>query len=133
MKRAFVDTSALLALALRDDDRHEAARRIFERLLEEGTALWTSSYILVENVSLLHRRAGIAPLRKFAAGILPLLEIVWIERPLHEEAMRRLLKEGTRGVSFVDLTSFLLLRADARSFVFAFDDDFGKEGFRVLE
>lgn len=132
MERAFVDTSALLALALRDDDRHEEARRIFERLLEDRTPLWTSSYVLVEHVSLLHHRAGVAPLRKFAAGILPLIAIVWVEQSMHEAAMRRLLKEGTRRVSFVDLTSFLLLRADPKSAVFAFDEDFEREGFRVL-
>ena len=132
MERVFVDTSALLALGLRDDDRHKEARRIFEGVLDAGTPCWTSSYVLVEHISLLHRRAGTVPLRKFAEGILPLMTVVWVEPSIHEEALRRLLKSVGRGISFVDATSFLLLKAEPGSSVFAFDSDFEKEGFRVL-
>ena len=52
----FVDTSAMYALLVEDDESHEAARIGAASLRELGASLVTSSFVVLETVSLLHRR-----------------------------------------------------------------------------
>ena len=55
----FFDTSAALALADIEDDHHDEAVRAMTRLIAEGRALLTHSYILVESAAVLQRRLGL--------------------------------------------------------------------------
>ena len=54
----FLDTSAIYALADRDDPNHSQAAAAFRRLLEDGEEALVHSYILVESAALLQRRLG---------------------------------------------------------------------------
>lgn len=56
-----------------------------------------------------------------------------MERQLHDEAVHRLAKRGTRRISLVDQVSFLVMRERGVDTAFAFDPDFEREGFRTLE
>ncbi len=132
MPRVFLDTSALVALAMERDDHHARAVDVLQELAESKASLWTSSYVVVEHVSILHNRRGISAVRAFLHHFLPHLEVLWIDPPLHEGALALLLKTGKRRLSLVDCSSFLLLRKEHQRDVFAFDPDFEFEGFRVL-
>ncbi len=126
----FLDTSAIYALADRADPRHAQAVAGFEKLLGAGETFLTHNYVLVESLALLQNRLGTAAAIRFArdsAGF----EIVWVDRPLHEEAARRLARAGKRRVSFVDHVSFAVMRSRSIETVFAFDPDFAEEGFRL--
>lgn len=126
----FVDTSAIYALADRKDPNHQAAHRRLERLLAEGEELLTHSYVVVESISLVQHRLGVAPAVKLAKSA-EQFTVEWIGEDTHTEAIRRLAETGRRKLSFIDLTSFIVMRQHGVTTAFAFDDDFAKEGFRL--
>jgi predicted nucleic acid-binding protein len=125
----FVDTSAFYALADAGDPRHSEARRFLSALLERGEGLFTHNYVLLETIALLQSRMGTEAALRFAASSAA-FEIDWVDRALHESALRAMKGSRRRKVSFVDQVSFLLMRARAIREVFSFDRDFRREGFR---
>lgn len=127
----FVDTSALLALLDRDDEFHARAATVI-RSLGADNALLTHEYVLVETTSLAQRRLGLQAVRSLVDDLLPLLEIAWVDEPLHAEAREGLLAAGRRTVSLVDWVSFLVMRRHGVRRAFTFDQDFAAEGFEVL-
>ncbi len=127
----FVDTSALLALLDRDDEFHARAATVI-RSLGADDALLTHEYVLVETTSLAQRRLGLQAVRSLVDDLLPLLEIAWVDEPLHAEAREAMLAAGRRTVSLVDWVSFLIMRRHGVRRAFTFDQDFALEGFEVL-
>ncbi len=127
----FVDTSALLALLDRDDEFHARAAAAIQRLGADD-ALLTHEYVLVETTSLAQRRLGLRAVRSLADDLLPLLEVAWVDQPLHAEARQAMLAAGRRTVSLVDWVSFLVMRRHGVRRAFTFDQDFAVEGFEVL-
>jgi predicted nucleic acid-binding protein len=127
----FVDTSALLALLDRDDEFHARAATVI-RSLGVDEALLTHEYVLVETTSLAQRRLGLQAVRSLVDDLLPLLEIAWVDEPLHAEAREAMLAAGRRTVSLVDWVSFLVMRRHGVRRAFTFDQDFALEGFEVL-
>jgi predicted nucleic acid-binding protein len=127
----FVDTSALLALLDRDDKFHARAVATI-RSLGADDALLTHEYVLVETTSLAQRRLGPQAVRSLVDDLLPLVEIAWVDEPLHAEARQALLAAERRTVSLVDWVSFLVMRRHGVRRAFTFDQDFAVEGFEVL-
>jgi uncharacterized protein len=132
MSAVFVDTSALLALLVPSDVSHERAREIFSRLQAREAALMTSSYVLVEIYALVGRRLGVEALRAFREQLAPLLQVVWVGAELHEKGLDLLLQRARRRLSLVDAVSFVLVRERQIDEVFAFDEDFERNGLPCL-
>jgi len=125
----FIDSSALFALIDAADPAHEGARRF----VESGGPidLVTHQYVVVETIALAQRRIGIEAVR----AIVRLLEVVDVrpvDRDLHDRALTALLGARRRQVSFVDWTSFTLMRDLGLRTAFTFDDDFVDQGFEVV-
>ena len=131
MSRVFVDTSAILALLIASDQAHEDAASAFARLREEGAALTTTSYVLVETYALLGRRVGRDAVLDFRHGFAPLFEMTWVDERLHERGLD-LLADRPRGVSLVDAVSFACMRELRIDRAFAFDRHFDREGFEMV-
>jgi predicted nucleic acid-binding protein len=129
---AFVDTSALYALLVRDDRHHRKVAAEFGRLVQSGRALYTSNYVLIETVALLQSRYGLAAVRDVQESILPLLRVHWVREETHRRAMDRLLREDRRQLSLVDCTSFLVMEGEGIRDALAIDPDFDQAGFRTL-
>jgi predicted nucleic acid-binding protein len=108
-------------------DRHPAAE-----VPEAEAGLLTHEYVLVETTALIQRRLGIGALRRFIDGLLPIVEVAWVDGHLHAEAREALLAAGRREVSLVDWTSFLVMRRHGVHQAFTFDADFAAQGFDVL-
>jgi predicted nucleic acid-binding protein len=128
----FVDTSAFLAVLAADDQHHPRAAAALRELRDAGEELVTHDYVLVETLSLVQRRLGMDVLRRFVDGFLPLVEVIWVDQALHTSAREMLITTGRRTVSFVDWTSFLVMRRHGIRRTFTFDADFAAEGFEVL-
>ena len=127
-----VDTSAFYALIDADDKWHDNAFAGWKKLLEERAALQTTSYVLVETVSLLQNRIGLDAVRTFAADVLPAVEVMWVDDAAHAAAFHALLVSGRRHLSLVDCVSFeVMLRAGIDT-GFTFDPHFAEQGFRVI-
>ena len=132
MSRVFVDTSAVIALLVATDEFHQTAKSAFASLSAREAPLLTTSYVLVETYALLGRRLGIDAVRGFREHFTPLLEVVWVNRDLHERALDMLLQRAYRTLSLVDVTSFLVIQDQKIEEVFAFDRHFSNEGFRFV-
>lgn len=131
-RSVFVDTSALYALIVDGDDFHERAVEVFEGLKVEDARLITTSYVLVETYALLQRRIGIEAVRDMRAGLVPLLDVVWVDEELHERGLDRLVDRSAGGASLVDAVSFAAMRTRTIDRAFTFDRHFGDEGFAIL-
>ena len=92
----------------------------------------TTNYVVVETTSLLGRRMGIETVRLFSERIVPLLQIYWVDLPLHDRAVAALLAANQRRLSLVDCVSFEVLRDLGIADVFTFDSDFQRQGFRTV-
>jgi predicted nucleic acid-binding protein len=126
----FVDTSALYALLAAADPSHEPASRAFAALAERR--LVTHSYVVVESTALVQRRLGMAAARDLLLRLLRPVRVVYVDEDLHRSASSLLLAMGRRDVSLVDCTSFELMRRRGIADALALDDDFVREGFRLV-
>jgi len=127
----FVDTSALFAVLDASDQNHGAAREIWARALERSSSLVTSNYVGVETLALVQRRLGIQAVGALVERVFPVLDLRFISPELHAAAIESLLTSNRRGLSFVDCTSFALMRRLGLERVFAFDRHFAEQGFGV--
>jgi predicted nucleic acid-binding protein len=128
----FVDTSFWVALRNRRDSRHTETRALLERHADSG--LVTSNHVRGETWTYLRRRAG----HGAAVGFLdalersPRVQIVAVEERQEQEALRWLRRHDEREYSFVDATSFAVMRALRIREALAFDGDFSAAGFVEL-
>jgi predicted nucleic acid-binding protein len=129
----FVDTSAFYALLTEEDEQHERAGRWLDEIAAQGNErLLTHSYVVIESVSLVHRRLGAASTRMFVEDLLPVCEVRFVDGTLHARATSAFLAGLGRRPSFVDRVSFELMREERIRRAFAFDRDFAREGFEVV-
>ena len=128
-----VDTSALFALVSENDPRHDRALAWLEGVAAlEDERLLTHNYVVTETIALTHARLGMPAIRLLLDEIMPVCEIRFVDEDLHERVVTAFLAGLRRGVSFVDRTSFELMREIGIRQAFAFDDDFVDEGFETV-
>ena len=132
MSPVFVDTSGIYALLVASDAFHERARAAFTGLRREDARMITTSYVLMETYALLQRRVGLGAVEAFRRGFAPLLDVVWVDAPIHERALDDLLERGNASVSLVDAASFVVMRARSIERALTFDAHFQEEGFGVV-
>ncbi len=129
--QVFVDTSAFYAILDRDDQNFLASARIWDALVENGTPLTTTNYVVVETCALVQHRLGLEALRTFSEDVLPVIDVRWIVSQEHAAALESLLTANRRRLSLVDCTSFLVMRARGIRRAFAFDQHFAEQGFAM--
>jgi uncharacterized protein len=128
----FVDTSFWIALWLPRDDHHDEAVDLLRQ--HSAGALLTSNHIRGETWTFVRRREG----HRAAVGFLDRLEqttrlqIVFVSEQLEGQALRWLRRHDEREFSFVDATSFALMRSLRIKEALAFDGDFEAAGFVEL-
>ncbi|MCI0587497.1 MAG: PIN domain-containing protein [Planctomycetes bacterium] len=121
-----VDTSAFFALADRDDLHHREAKEALEAASRGGEVLLTHNYVVVETAALMQRRLGMSAVRRFLHDLENVL-LEWVDRELHDAAVRRF-RSGGRRLSLVDCASLELARRNAVRTYIGFDPDFDAEG-----
>ncbi len=94
--------------------------------------LVTTSYVIQETVSLLLARHGLPVLTVFHQRMYPGLDVVWVERALHERAVSGLFAAARRQVSLTDWVSFEVMRERGITRAFAYDEDFAAQGFELV-
>lgn len=124
----FADTSFWYAYQERRDVRHEVARAIVRRGV--GRVL-TTNHVVGETWTLLRRRAGHNQAVGFLDRLahLPEIETVHVDEEVEDEAWRWLRSRSEREFSFVDATSFAIMRRRRIREALAFDGDFNAAGF----
>ena len=124
----FVDTSFWFGLQERRDGRHRQAREIVAKGV--GRVV-TTNHVVGETWTLLRRRSGHAAAVGFIdrLGALPDLEVIHVDEAAEAEAWRWLRARAEREYSFVDATSFAVMRRRRIREALAFDGDFNAAGF----
>jgi predicted nucleic acid-binding protein len=128
----FVDTSALYAFLVETERDHAAIRLAFLEVAEGGRRLLTTNYVVVEASALLQHRIGLAPVRDLDARLLPLIDVIFVDEPMHRRAVERLLRLDCRRVSLVDAVSFEAMETQGVRDVLGLDRDFEDAGFRLI-
>jgi len=128
----FVDTSFWVALRIRRDHHNTEAASLLEDV--EGSHLVTTNHVRGETWTFLRKRVGhgsaVACLRAIEDS--PRLDVVHVPETMELDALRWLRRHDERRYSFVDATSFALMRSMKIKDALAFDGDFSAAGFREL-
>lgn len=128
----FIDTSFWVALSNRRDGHHVEAMALLDRWADTG--LVTSNHVRGETWTYLRRRAGHTSAVDFLDALQrsPRLRVLFVGERLEQEALRWLRRRDEREYSFVDATSFALMRSLRLREALAFDGDFSAAGFIEL-
>lgn len=126
----FLDTSAIYALTDKGDKDYAEAKKLFALALLQGEDFFLHNYILVEANALIQRRLGLEQAKKFLEQATK-FHTLWVDLPLHKLAEEYFHKHATRNLSFVDCTSFVVMKQQGIVDAFAFDEDFRKAGFQI--
>jgi uncharacterized protein len=128
----FVDTSFWLALQLPRDPHHKAAASLIN--VAGDASLVTSNHVRGETWTFLRRKAWHGAAVTFLDS-LDQTERVRVDRvspELEDSALQWLRRHDERPYSFVDATSFALMRSLRITDAFVFDRDFAAAGFVEL-
>lgn len=125
---SFADTSFWVALTLRRDRHHDEARSLWER---RARRLLVTNHVLGEVWTFLCRRDGHATAQQARQLIRrsDAVDIVHVPTDVELEAWRWLDRHDERAYSFVDATSFAIMRRRGLLEALAFDGDFAAAGF----
>jgi predicted nucleic acid-binding protein len=129
--RVFVDTGAWFALQATDDSYHRIASETLEALLEVAQTLVTSNVVIGETYTLLRLSKGYRQAKRFldATAHSERLECVFLTTALERTAYEILHQYSGHPFSYVDATSFALMRDQKIRYAFAFDAHFATAGF----
>ena len=128
----FVDTSFWVAARLNRDAHHKDAISLFEGVSEQR--LVTSNHVRGETWTFLRRRDGHSTAVAFVDMLdrTSWVDSVSVSEDQEEQALRWLRRHDEREYSFVDATSFALMRSLKIRDALAFDGDFAAAGFTEL-
>jgi predicted nucleic acid-binding protein len=130
--RLLVDTGALLAYLLRNDQHHREAASFVRQYPEARFVL--TDLILSELITRLRARAG-AP-RAVAAGRSLLdsrrYNVVFVDAPLVRSGLARMEQFTDKALSLPDCVSFEVIDRLGLDGAFAFDRDFRDCGYRTF-
>ena len=133
--RALADTSALLALAARDDQFHERAHQVAAAFIAAGGRFVGTALILAELHALLVRRAEPMAARAGLAALLADPAYQWLDVSIELESVAMeswLGRFSDQRFSLTDAVSFEVMRRERIRRAFAFDQDFVTAGFELL-
>jgi predicted nucleic acid-binding protein len=120
-----------VALALRRDRHHEAAKSLWDHRDDQ---LLVTNHVLSEVWTFLRRRDS-HPMARRARQLIErsaAVEVAHVPTEVEAEARRWLDRHDERPYSFVDATSFAVMRRRGVLEALAFDDDFSAAGFVEL-
>lgn len=129
--RVFVDSGAWFAVQVTDDAEHESARTNFPLLLDRCRSLVTSNAVVGETYTLLRLTKGYREAKRFLDKIAHSrkLERLFVSEAVEWLAYDLLERFSDHAFSFVDATSFALMRQQRIRHAFAFDAHFATAGF----
>lgn len=133
--RWFVDTSVWYSVIVEEDSMHAKVKATLIEAFQNGTLFVTSNLILGELFTLLGARMGqITPFWAFRESLLAsrVVSVLYVSPKQIEAAFDLLEHRPEELYSFVDATSFVLMRDESIYTAFALDRHFAQEGFHVV-
>lgn len=128
----FIDTSGFIAVLDKDNARHTEAAKTWMDILTSEEDLVTTNYVLVETCALVQNRLGMTAIKMFQEDVVPVLRIEWIDKDVHQAAMRIMRAAARKKLSLVDCVSFETMRLLGVTTAFTLDRHFKEQGFICL-
>ena len=130
----FVDSAALIALALSRDPLHEQAREQWELLRGAGAALHTSIPVIIETFTFLDRNANrdVALAWKEAIYKPRVVKVLPCELRDLQQSWEYFRRRDLHKLSAVDASSFAIMRRARIGLAYTFDHHFAVVGFRLV-
>jgi uncharacterized protein len=135
MKRSlFVDSSAWYALADREDVYHDRAAACLTDALSAYARFVTTNHVVGESYTLIRMRLGYAAAQQFLRSLEQShkVELVFVAQDQEEAAFVLLRRYADQEFSFVDATSFVVMKALGIRDAFTFDHHFATMRFVAL-
>jgi predicted nucleic acid-binding protein len=128
----FADTSFWVALRNSRDGHHVEAKELLSE--HAGTQLTTSNHVRGETWTYLRRRSGHHAAVDFLDVVdrSPRVRVARVGHEAEERALAWLRRHDEREYSFVDATSFMVMKVLRITEALAFDGDFSAAGFTEL-
>jgi predicted nucleic acid-binding protein len=130
--KIFIDTSAFYAMFDIDDALHEKSIKLLNKI-PDTSQLFTSSEVIGETLTLLSMRIGKSRAVEIFKDILTNVETIMIDIEVFNNSLERFVSIKSKNISFVDCTSFVICKKLKIDFIFGFDKDFRKEGFKLFQ
>jgi hypothetical protein len=129
--RVFVDTGGWVALQDASDRHHRSAVTALPAILQSCKSLVTSNQVIGETYTYLRTIGSYGAARRFleAVAATAKLERLFVTEALEREAYQILHRYAEHSFSYVDATSFALMRQERLRYAFAFDAHFATAGF----
>jgi uncharacterized protein len=130
----FLDTSGLVALVNADDQWHAAAEVVWQKLIETGAPLLTTSLVLIEIgdglARVQHRQLAVDLYNRLQPS--QRIEIVQVT-PADESKAWALFRQRTdKQWGMTDCVSMVIMQRRGLTDVFGSDRDFAQAGFTIL-
>ena len=134
LEEIFVDASAWVALADKDDAYHKRAASIYPQLLKIGKDLVTSNLVIAETYIIILKELGHEAALKFLEGLKtsPRILKVYSNEDIEAEAMSLLKKYADQDFSYTDAVSFVIMKREKIRKAFSFDKHFLTIGFLMV-
>ena len=134
MSKVFVDTAAWLALVNKDDDLHDQAIQVKQRLQAERSSLITTDFIFLEVADALatakFRRITITYIQRLRE--LANLNILPVSEGLYSQGWQLYCQRLDKDWGLTDCISFVVMQQESVSVAFTSDRHFEQAGFKRL-
>jgi uncharacterized protein len=133
-ENVFVDTSAWVALADKDDSNHRKAAAVYPSLLQYQKGLITSNLIIAETYILLLNELGHQAAMNFLERIKasPRILKMYSNEDLERDAAEILGQYDDQDFSYADAVSFVIMKRQKMRKAFCFDKHFMTAGFESI-
>lgn len=133
--RLFIDTSAFYALEDASDSNHQDAQAVQERLRKERPNLFTTNHVVDEAITLIGSKLSPSQAVRFARRLFSsrIVAIVRTDEEVEQAALGLYERLQDPRLSFTDCLSFSVMRGLGITTVFAYDRDFERAGFELLQ
>lgn len=134
MNAVFVDTGGWMACADRGDPAHMDCTAARDATLEAGRILITTDVVVDETLTLIRFRLGLAATNAWWRQVDGSARLRWerVENDRFERARNLFFRYRDKDLSFIDCTSFRVMRELRLTTVITTDDHFRQVGFDVL-
>ena len=131
--RIFADTAAWYALYDQRVEQYQAAKALFDGLVNRRVTFFVTDYVIDEALTLIKGRLGHATAVACGEWLMrsPIVKVIRIEPGQWDEAWETFRRYADKGFSFTDCTSFVVMRQHHLVDAFTFDHHFEQMGFRM--
>lgn len=134
VQEVFIDTTAWIALANKDDELHPGAVALHQKLLIQNYPLITTDYILTEVANGMSKSC----MRESAIGLIEKIRsskrciVVHVDETLFEKGWKLYKDRFDKEWSLTDCISFVIMKEKNLQKAFACDHHFEQAGFTIL-